>query len=139
MARGNTTIIEGNLTRDPELRFSGNGNAICNIGVAWSQYKPDAEDVPHYFDVTVFGDMGENVASSMSRGDRVLVEARLDFSTWDDKETGATRNKVSLVAEAVGPSLRWATSTTVKANGNGGGSKPAASSSPGPALPDDSF
>jgi len=138
MARGNTTIIEGNLTRDPELKFSANGNAICNIGVAWSQYKPDAEDIPHFFDVTVFGDMGENVASSMSRGDRVLVEARLDFSTWEDKDTGANRNKVSLVAEAVGPSLRWATAVTSKAGGNGN-VKPAASSNPGPALPDDSF
>lgn len=116
MANGNTVVIEGNLTRDPELRYSQSGMAILNLGVAWNQSKRngnDWEDIPHFFDVTVFDTMAENVASSYSRGDRVVVSGRLDFSSWETDQ-GDKRSKVGVVADVVAASNRWASTTMTK-------------------------
>ena len=111
MARGNTCVVEGNMTKDIELLIAASGNAIGRGSVAWNQSKKvgnNWEETPHYFDFVVFGDLAENVASSLNKGDRVIVEGRLDFSTWEDNE-GNTRRTVSIVADSVSPCLRWAT------------------------------
>jgi len=129
MADTNTITIEGNLTRDPEVRFSQSGNAVVNIGVAWSQNKRTAsgdwESIPHFFDVTIFGDHGEHVAESLAKGTRVVVTGRLDYSSWTT-EQGDKRSKVSILAESVSPSLRWATATVARIAKNSDATPPAA-------------
>lgn len=117
MARDNTVTIEGNLTRDPELTFSAKGNAIMRTGLAWNQSSPDGQggwnETAHFFDVTVFGDAAEHASTSLSKGMRVLVYGRLDYSTWS-AEDGSPRSKVAIVAESVAPSLKWATAEVSK-------------------------
>lgn len=107
----NSVHIVGNLTRDPELRFTTSGKAVANFGVAVNRLisKPGEErreDVA-FFDVTAWDSLAENVAD-LSKGDRVVVEGRLAFRTWETDE-GDKRSKVEITAEDVGASLRWAT------------------------------
>jgi len=113
MAVGNDVTIVGNVTRDPELRFTANGVAVCDFGLAWNRRWPDRDgewqEEAHFFDVTVWDQAAENVAESFSKGDRVVVVGRLQFSSWEDKESGDKRSKVSLVADEVGATTRWAT------------------------------
>jgi len=126
---GNTITIVGNLTRDPELKFLPNGSAVAEIGVAWNKKSKDRNGVEteeaNYFDVTCWDTLGENVSSSLGRGDRVVVTGRLSYRTWESKE-GEKRSKVEIIADEVSPSLRWA-SVEVSRNertGNDGGSNP---------------
>lgn len=112
-----TTTIVGNLTRDPKLSFTASGMAVCELGVAVSNRKKVGdkwEDGPgQFFDVTVWDQMGENCAESLAKGQRVIVFGRPDFRQWETKE-GDKRSKVSFVANAVGPDLKWATAEVFK-------------------------
>lgn len=110
----NTTTISGNLTRDPELRYTQQGKPVAGLGVAVNRWMgPDKEAEVHFFDVTVWDDQAENVAACLNKGDRVVVTGRLAFRQYDDKE-GNKRNAVSIVADEVGASLRWATTEITK-------------------------
>jgi len=121
----NSITLTGNVTRDPELRFAaGSGAAVLSLGLAVNNRKKAAngewEDEPNFFDVTAFGSLAENVAESVAKGTRVIVTGRLDWSQWDDKE-GGKRSKVQVIADSIGPDLRWATANvTRKAPANGG-------------------
>lgn len=97
----------GNLTRTPELRFSQSGTAMCTFTVAENRKRGDEEQTS-FFDVVAFGSLAENVAESLSRGQRVVVMGRLEQRRWETPE-GDKRSKIEIVAEAVGPDLRWAT------------------------------
>lgn len=116
---GNDAVatIVGNMTREPKLEFTASGQAVCSIGVAVSNRKKEGDewvDGPgQFFDVTIWGQMGENVAESLPKGARVIVKARLDFRQWEDQE-GNKRSKVSFVADSVGPDLKWATCEVFK-------------------------
>ncbi len=130
MADTNNNTIVGNVTRDPELRYSQGGMAIANFGLAWNQNKRNGDDwesVPHFFDVTCFGQLAENVAESITKGMRLVCATRLDFSSWETDD-GDKRSKVSLVAENVGVSLQFATvdgvTKTTKSNGGDQGPGP---------------
>ena len=108
MAFDNTVTLVGNVTRDPELRFTSGGTAVASFGVAWNQRSQQGgEDKAHFFDVSCWRELAENVAETVTRGMRVVVYGRLDFRAWEG-QNGEKRNAVQIVADEVTPSLRWA-------------------------------
>jgi single-strand DNA-binding protein len=118
MSNGNHVSITGNLTRDPELRFTPTGQAIANFGVAvnrrWQNRQTNEwEEATSFFDVVAWGSLGENCAQSLTRGSRVVVSGRLDQRSWENQEH-EKRSKVEIVADEVAPSLRFATAKVEK-------------------------
>jgi single-strand DNA-binding protein len=119
MAQDNQVVIVGNLTRDPELRYTPNGAALVKFGVAVSRrVKDDAtgqwkDADTSFFDVTAWRTLAENVAETLSQGTRVVVVGRLRTNTWETPE-GDKRSKVEIEAEEVGPSLKWASAKIEK-------------------------
>lgn len=108
----NTVTLTGNLTRDPELRFTTGARANCSFGLAVSRrYQKDGswQEDTSFFNVTVWGDLAENVAASIGKGDRVTLHGRLEQHSWEDKETGQKRTAVDVIADEIGASMRWAT------------------------------
>jgi single-strand DNA-binding protein len=97
----------GNLTDDPEVRYTESGIARAMLRVAVSGRR---EQEPSFFTVIVWRDQAEHAAQSLSRGSRVVVVGRLEQRTWT-AEDGSTRSTVEVMAEELGPSLRWATAT----------------------------
>ena len=101
----NVVVITGNLTRDPELRNTQSGMAVCELRVAVNSRRKDESgnwaDKPNYFDVTVFGAQGENCATYLSKGRPVAVEGRLDWREWEAKDGSGKRQKVSIIANSV--------------------------------------
>ncbi len=109
----NATTITGNLTREPEVRYTREGQANTLLGVAvnrrWQHREThEWEESTSFFDVICWRDLAENVALSLTKGMRVMVTGRLEQRTWESEE-GERRSKVEIVAEEVGPSLRFAT------------------------------
>lgn len=105
-----TTII-GNVVADPELRFVSDGNAVVNFSVAVKErVKEGAEPHTSFFDCTLWGDIAENFANSVKKGDRVIVTGRLKQRTYEAKD-GTKRSAVELQAEGVGIELRFNTAT----------------------------
>jgi single-strand DNA-binding protein len=118
MSNGNHISIVGNLTRDPELRFTPSGQATATFGVAvnrrWqNRQTQEWEEATSFFDVVSWGQLAENIAQSLTRGARVVVSGRLDQRSWENQE-GEKRSKIEITADEVGPSLRWATVTVTK-------------------------
>ena len=100
----NVVVITGNLTRDPELRHTGGGTAVCDLRVAVNSRRKEGQewvDKPNYFDVTVWGAQGENCANYLSKGRPVAVEGRLDWREWEAKDGSGKRQAVSIVANSV--------------------------------------
>lgn len=111
MSDGTLTIV-GALGRDPELKFTTGGRALCGATIAVShRYKSGNEwrEETAWVDMTVWGDLAEHVAASCTKGTRIIATGRLKQEEWDDKETGKKRSKLTLVADAVGVELRFAT------------------------------
>jgi single-strand DNA-binding protein len=104
----------GNLTEDPEVRYTEGGIARARFRVAVSGRR---EQEPSFFTVIVWRDQAEHAAQSLSRGSRVVVRGRLQQRAWT-AEDGSARSVVEVVAEELGPSLRWATATTTRATRN---------------------
>ena len=102
--------VVGNVTRDPELRYTASGIPVAEFGVAWNTKDKAGNESVSFFDVTCWRDLAEHVAESLRKGHRVIVHGRLDQNTWETKE-GDKRSKVRVMAEDVAPSLRWATAT----------------------------
>jgi len=87
----NSVTITGNLTRDPELRFTPSGQANASFGVAvnrrWQNRQTQAwEEATSFFDITTWGQLAENLAQSLRKGDRVMVAGRLDQRSWENHE-----------------------------------------------------
>ncbi|HEY9173618.1 MAG TPA: single-stranded DNA-binding protein, partial [Verrucomicrobiae bacterium] len=105
MASFNKVILVGNLTRDPELRYTPKGTAIAKIGLAvnrvWTTETGEKKEEATFVDVDMFGRTAENVAQYMRKGSSLLVEGRLRLDQWDDKQTGQKRSKLGVVAEIV--------------------------------------
>jgi single-strand DNA-binding protein len=130
MPNGNHVSITGNLTRDPELRFTPSGQATTTFGVAvnrrWqNRQTQDWEEATSFFDVVCWGQLAENAAQSLTRGSRIMVTGRLDQRSWENQE-GERRSKIEITADEVAPSLRWATVNITKnerrgPDGGGGG------------------
>ena len=121
MGYGNNVAIVGNLTRDPELRFSNSGMAVARLSVAVSKRRGDGEEKPGFYDVVCFREMAENVAESLTKGSRVMVTGELSWDSWEDRETGAKRSKVEILADDIGPSMRWATAEVQRNERSDGG------------------
>lgn len=141
-----TVTITGGLTRDPELRFTPGGQAVTTFSVAVSrryQQNNEWKEVTSYFDVKAWGQLGENAAASLTKGARVIVTGRLEQRSYETQQ-GEKRNVVEIVADEVGPSLRWATAQVEKNDrrtADGGSSNrpsaPARGGSSGPAYDDE--
>jgi single-strand DNA-binding protein len=122
----NTTTLVGNLTRDPELRFTTGGRGVASFGLAVNRrYQQNGEwkEQVSFFNVVAWGDMGENCASSLVKGARVIVTGRLEQRSWETPE-GEKRSVVEVIADEIGPSLRWATAQverTERTQGTAGG------------------
>jgi single-strand DNA-binding protein len=105
MASFNKVILVGNLTRDPELRYTPKGTAIAKIGLAvnrvWTNEAGEKKEEVTFVDVDVFGRTAENVGQYMRKGRPLLVEGRLRLDQWDDKQTGQKRSRLGVVAETV--------------------------------------
>jgi single-strand DNA-binding protein len=109
----NTTTITGNLTREPEIRYTRDGQATAQLGVAVNRRWKDRatqewQEATSFFDVVCWRDLAENVALSLSKGMRVVVTGRLEQRSWETEE-GEHRSKVEITADEIGPSLRFAT------------------------------
>jgi single-strand DNA-binding protein len=108
-----STTMSGNLTRDPEIRYTRDGQPSATFGLAvnrrWQvRGSNEWEESTSFFDVVCWRDLAENVALSLVKGARVVVAGRLEQRTWET-EDGDRRSRVELVADDVGASLRFAT------------------------------
>ncbi len=105
MASFNKVILVGNLTRDPELRYTPKGMAIAKVGLAvnrnWTSETGEKREEVTFVDVDIFGRTAENVAQYMKKGRPILIEGRLRLDQWDDKQTGQKRSKLGVVGEVV--------------------------------------
>ncbi len=99
MVSFNRVVLAGNLTRDPELRFTSGGIPVCGFGLAVNRVRSKSEEVD-FFDITAWRELGETIANYKKKGDPILVEGKLQFSTWEAKD-GSKRNKVDVVADNV--------------------------------------
>lgn len=117
--------VVGNLVADPELRFSASGSAIAKLRLASNTRKRAKDGTyedgdPTYWRVTAFGVMAENIGESLTKGCRVVVVGRVQMTTWET-QSGEKRSDYEVVAESVGPDLRWATAIPKPQKGSRGG------------------
>src|SRR5881396_1134776 len=100
----NRVVLVGNLTRDPELRHTPSGTPVCSLRVAVNTRRKDESgqwtDKPNYFDVTVWGQQGENCAQYLSKGRPVAIDGRLEWREWEAQD-GSKRQAVEIVADSV--------------------------------------
>jgi len=126
MPTDNYTSIVGNLVDDPELRFTGNGTAVANLRVAVTQrIQQDGtwrDGETSFFKVNVWRGQAENLADSLSKGDRVMVSGRLRQRSWETSE-GEKRSVTELEADEVGASLKWATAKVERTSQRGNGDR----------------
>jgi single-strand DNA-binding protein len=122
----NTVTLVGNLTRDPELRFTTGGRGVASFGLAVSrryQVNGEWQEQTSYFNIVAWGQMGENAASTLTKGMRVIVSGRLEQREYQNRD-GEKRTAIEINADEIGPSLRWATASverTPRGDGNTGG------------------
>ena len=99
----NRVVLVGNLTRDPELRHTPSGTAVCNLGIAVNSRRRDESgnwvDKPNFFRISVFGNQAESCAQYLSKGRPVAIDGRLDWRQWE--QDGVKREAVEIVAESV--------------------------------------
>ena len=144
MSNANSVHVVGNITRDPELRFTPTGQARASFGLAvnrrWqNRQTQEWEEQVSFFDITCWAQLGQNVADTLVKGSRAIVTGRLEQRSWETDQ-GDKRSKVEIIADEVGPSLRWATADITRnerreggdapAGGGGGGSRPVANPAP---------
>ncbi len=123
MADSTITVV-GNLTRDPELRFTTGGRGTANFGIAVSrryQVNNEWQEQTSFFNIVAWGTLAENAAATLNKGHRVIVTGRLEQRSYDDKE-GQKKSIVEIIADEIGPSLRWARAEIEKIARDGGGS-----------------
>lgn len=126
MTENSVTLI-GNVTRDPEVRYTPNGAAVAEFGLAvnrrWqNRQTQEWEEQVSFFDCKVWQDQAEHVADSIKKGHRVIVSGRLEQRSWET-DNGEKRSKIEVVCDEVAPSLKWATAaiTRIQKDGQGGG------------------
>ena len=135
MASFNKVILAGNLTRDPELRYTPKGTAVAKIGLAvnrtWTGEDGQKKEEVNFIDVEAWGRQGEVIAQYMKKGRPLLIEGRLKLDSWEDKNTKQKVSKLKVVLET----FSFIDSNRGDSSGEGGGAvarppKPAPSSSP---------
>lgn len=122
---GNAVQLVGNITRDPELRYTPTGQATASFGLAvnrrWQNRQTNEwEEATSFIDIVCWRELAEHASESLTRGSRVIVIGRMEQRSWETQE-GDKRSKVEVVADEVGPSLRWATAEVKKSVRTGGG------------------
>ncbi len=107
-----TVTLVGNLTRDPVMRLTGGGYAVAELTIAvnrrWRATEGDAKEHTSFFTVVAWRALGEHCAASLHKGDLVMVVGRPEQRSWQT-DAGDRRTTVEIVADDIGPSLRWAT------------------------------
>ena len=155
----NTVTVVGNVTRDPEIRYTAGGQPNATFGLAvnrrWMNRQTNEwEERVSFFNVVCWREMAENVAESVGKGTRVVVTGRLEQRSWET-ENGEKRSVVEIAADEVGPSLRWATAAITRnerrdgfgspggsggsggpGGSGGGGGRPAPDAAPAPSYDD---
>jgi single-strand DNA-binding protein len=105
MANLNKVLLMGNLTRDPEVRYTPKGTAVAELGIAvnriYSGENGEKREEVTFVDVTVWGRTAENVGEYLKKGRPVFIEGRLQLDSWEDKQSGQKRNKLKVVADNV--------------------------------------
>ena len=99
MVNFNRVVLAGNLTRDPELRFTNDGIPVCSFGLAVNRVRSRSEEVD-FFDISAWRELGETIANYKKKGDPILLEGRLQYRTWEAQD-GSKRSKVDVVADNV--------------------------------------
>ena len=104
MANFNKVILAGNLTRDPELRYTPNGKAIAKFAMAinrnWTTETGEKKEEVTFVDIDAFGRQAEVISQYLKKGRPVLIEGRLKLDQWDDKQTGQKRSRLGVVLES---------------------------------------
>lgn len=111
-----TTTLVGTLGKDPELRYTTGGRGVASFSMAVNRsYKKNDEWVQEtsWFNVVAWGDLGEHVAESLVKGNRVIVFGRLEQRSYETRD-GEKRYVVELIADAIGPDLKWATAEVTR-------------------------
>jgi len=110
MAQDNHVTLVGNVTKDVDLRYTTSGRGVASFGLAvnrrWQQ-NGEWQEAVSFFNIVAWGDLGENAAASLTKGNRVFVTGRLEQRSYEDKD-GNTRNVTEVIADDLGPSLKWA-------------------------------
>jgi single-strand DNA-binding protein len=114
----NLVCLVGNVTRDPELRYTASGRGVASFGLAvnrrWQNKTTNEwEEQVSFINVVAWANLGENLAQSVEKGARVIVSGRLEQRSWETDD-GEKRSVIEVVADEVGPSMRWATCTVVR-------------------------
>jgi single-strand DNA-binding protein len=134
MANYNKVMLMGNLTRDPELRYTPKGMAIAKLGLAinrrWSSEGGESREETTFVDVDAFGRQAETIAQYMKKGRPIFIEGRLRLEQWDDKQTGQKRSRLGVVLE----SFQFVDGGSRTAGGEGGGEAPRARQTAAPAA-----
>ena len=137
MAQDNTVTLVGNLTKDPELRYTTSGRGVASFGLAvnrrWQQ-NGEWQEAVSFFNIVAWGDLGENAAASLTKGARTFVTGRLEQRSYDDKD-GNTRHVTEVIADDLGPSLKWAQADVERISRDD--SKPKQTSAPDPVYGDE--
>jgi single-strand DNA-binding protein len=132
MAYLNKVLLIGNLTRDPELRVTPKGTAICQFGLAVNrQFKDESgatRDETAFIDIEAWGKQGELVSKYLQKGSPAFIEGRLKFDSWEDKQSGQKRNKLKVVLENV---------QFLSRGGGGAATSPAGGEAPAAAAADE--
>jgi single-strand DNA-binding protein len=126
MATDNQVTLVGNLTDDPELRYTPNGAAVCKFRIAVNRRFQDQsgqwkDGDTSYFTINAWRTLAENAAESLTRGTRVIVAGRLNYRTWENQD-GDKRSAIEVEADEVAPSLKWATAAVTRQARSGGAS-----------------
>jgi single-strand DNA-binding protein len=147
MASENSVTLVGNVTKDPELRYTTGGRGVASFGLAVNrryQVNGEWQEQVSFFNIVAWGDLGENAAASISKGNRVIVTGRLEQRSYETKE-GEKRSVTEVIADELGPSLRWAQvqierisrdDAATRSGGSGGGGG-GASRAPDPVYGDE--
>jgi len=134
MASLNRVILLGNVTRDPELRYIANGTAVTELGLAVNDRHKNATgewvEETTFIEVTLWARTAELASEYLSKGSPVLIEGRLKFDSWDDKQTGQKRSKLRVVGDRMQFLGAKGQGGGGQGGGEGGGPRPAARQSP---------
>ena len=138
MANLNKVLLLGNLTRDPELRYTPKGTAVADIAVAinrvWNNEQNQRQEETTFVDITLWGRQAEMAQQYLTKGRGVFIEGRLQMDSWEDKASGQKRSKLKVVAENLQfmPDGKGNAGGGYSSNSGGSSSAPARSSSPAP-------
>ena len=119
MVSFNRVVLAGNLTRDPELRFTNDGIPVCSFGLAVNRVRSRSEEVD-FFNISAWRELGETIANYKKKGDPILLEGRLQYRTWEAQD-GSKRSAIDIVADNVQFLGRPGDSDDGASSGGGGG------------------